>query len=275
VEQLTIVTFISKIEKSNSFLFSLAHDLRSSVKTVKMIIYTDSSLDEAISPNNDMLVKIYPNTKYARILDSLNIAETSGIIYIDNDIKPDSKNLQRFIEGIGNDIDIAWGYIGTSLNHGLLSRLVAVDKLLSHKIIRPLLWTLNIGISIPGQVFFINKKKFNRDLPQFNTVFDDLTIGICAKQYGYSIVRFPFYLGYEQPSCSLPVLVKQRVRWAKGFYQSLAKNRESKVLPYVLIHGFMYHFLWLPIWAAIGVVCLFSLPVSLLLWFIPCLCLCA
>jgi cellulose synthase/poly-beta-1,6-N-acetylglucosamine synthase-like glycosyltransferase len=240
-----------------------------------MIIYADNALDEAVLADNDALVRIYPNTtKYSRILDSLNIAETSGIIYIDNDIKPDNLNLQKFIEGIGNNIDIAWGYIGASINYGFMSRLIAVDKLLSHKIIRPLLWSLNIGISVPGQVFYINKEKFSRDLPQFDTVFDDLTIGICAKQYGYSIVRFPFYLGYEKPSCSLPVLAKQRIRWAKGFYQSLVKNRRSNMLPYVLIHGIMYHFLWLPVWAAVGAVCLFSLPAGLLFWLFLCVCLC-
>jgi len=275
VDQLTIVTFISKTETLNSFLLTLADNLRFSVKTVKMIIYTDSALDEAVLPNNDILVRIFPNTtKYSRILDSLNIAETSGIIYIDNDIKPDIINLQKFIEGINENTDIAWGYIGTLLHYGFMSRLITVDKLLSHKIIRPLLWSLNIGISIPGQVFFISKRRFIKDLPQFDTVFDDLTVGICAKQYGYSIVRYPFYLGYEKPSCSLPALIKQRIRWAKGFYQSLVKNRRGNMLPYIIIHGFMYHFLWLPVWTAIGTVCLFSLPAGLLFWLVLCVCVC-
>jgi len=275
VDQLTIVTFISKTETPNSFLFSLAYNLRVSVKTVKMIVYTDSALDETVFPNNDILVRISPNTtKYSRILDSLNIAETPCILYIDNDIKPDIINLQKLIEGSEETTDVAWGYIGTLSTYGFMSRFIAIDKLLSHKIIRPILWKLHIGISVPGQAFLINKKKFRKDLPQFDTVFDDLTIGICAKQYGYSIIRFPFYLGYEKPSCSLPILVKQRIRWAKGFYQSLVKNRRSKMLPYVLIHGFMYHFLWLPVWTAIAAACLFSLPIGFLLWIFLSVCLC-
>jgi cellulose synthase/poly-beta-1,6-N-acetylglucosamine synthase-like glycosyltransferase len=271
VEQLTIVTFISKHEMPNQFLYTLVSDLRTSVKIVKMMVYTDNGPNDDIVPNSDLSVIVSPNTtKYMRILHSLNNAETSGILYIDNDITPDNANVLKFIAGIGDNIDLAWGYIGVSENRGFASRLVEIDKLLSHKIIRPLLWNLHIGISVPGQVFFMKKEKFSRDLPRFDTVFDDLTIGICAKQNGYSIARVSSYLGYERPSLTLPILVRQRIRWAKGFYQSMVNNKHNDMFPYVLIHGFMYHGLWLPVWAGIGAVCFFSLPVAIVLYLILC-----
>jgi cellulose synthase/poly-beta-1,6-N-acetylglucosamine synthase-like glycosyltransferase len=275
VEKLAIVTFISNNETPNINLFPLIGDLRSVVKNVKMIIYANDVMNEKIPADNDIDVIVNRGTtKYRRILMSIDYVESDNILFIDNDITPNRDNLRKFVSGIDKNIDLAWGYIGVSENYGLMSKLLAIDKALSHKILRPFLWKRNIGISVPGQMFFINAPKFRRDLPQYDTVFDDLTIGISAKRHNYTIVSSPLYLGYEKPSLSFRLLFKQRIRWAKGYYQSITNNMHTEMWPYVLIHGFAYHFLWLPVWMIIILTGIFSLQLGFLFLIIICACLC-
>jgi len=275
VERLTIVTFISDNETPNTKLSSLVDCLKSVVKEIKMVIYTDNAFYDIIPIQKNIDVIIRPKTtKYMRILESINHSESDGILFIDNDITPDNDNLVKFISGISQKVDLAWGYIGVSNNYGFMSRFLFIDKIYSHKILRPFLWKINIGISVPGQVFYMNKIKFKHDLPQYDTVFDDLTIGISAKQHNYTTTCFPMYLGYERPSLSFPVLVKQRIRWAKGFFQSINNNMRTGMLPYVLAHGFIYHFLWLPAWLFIVLVGMLSLPLGILLFITICVCIC-
>ncbi|MDR2142253.1 MAG: glycosyltransferase family 2 protein, partial [Deltaproteobacteria bacterium] len=151
------------------------------------------------------------------------------------------------ISKIDKKVDLAWGLIDALPGHNFLYKLVKIDKFISHIIIRPLLWKFNICISLPGQIFFINKSKFLRDLPIYDTLFDDLTIGIVAKKNKYLSNYFKLYLGYEKPSTSFYLLLKQRLRWSKGFYQAIINNLHNGMLIYILIHGFMYHFLWAPL----------------------------
>jgi hypothetical protein len=240
-----------------------------------MIIYTDNVVSNELLAREDIDVIISPRTtKYKRMLMSLNDSKSENILYIDNDITPDSNNLIKFISKLDDNVDLAWGYIGVLLDHGFMPKLISIDKQISHKIIRPFLWKIDIGISVPGQVLFINATKFRRDLPQYDTVFDDLTIGICAKMYDYYTMRSALYLGYEKPSFSFHSLVRQRIRWSKGFYQSIVNNIHNGMLPYILVHGFTYHFLWLLIWVIIIFISKFSTSLGVLSWIIICICLC-
>jgi cellulose synthase/poly-beta-1,6-N-acetylglucosamine synthase-like glycosyltransferase len=275
VEKLAIVTFISNHETLNTGLFSLTDDLRSIIKNIKMIIYTDSTLNDTIPEGKDIEVIVMPNTtKYSRILESINNTKSDYILFIDNDITPDNDNLQKFISEITREIDLAWGYIGVSDNYGFMSKLLSVDKIYSHKILRPFLWKIKIGVSVPGQVIYMKTEKFKYDLPQYDTVFDDLTIGITAKQHNYNTACFPLILGYEKPSLSFLILVKQRIRWAKGYCQTIINNTQTGMLPYILAHGFSYHFLWIPAWIFIILTCILSIPLGILLFILTCVFLC-
>ena len=275
MEKLTIVTFISNNESPNLNLFSLLNTLNTAVKNIKMIIYTDIDINIDSFQNKSVDITICPGTtKYKRILMSFMNAKTENILYIDNDITPDNDNLLKLISGFNDNTDIAWGYIGVTEINGFIPNLIAIDKLLSHKIIRPLLWKFGIGISVPGQVFLINTSKFRNDLPSYDTVFDDLTIGIITKQFNYSVSCLPLYLGYEKPSSAFSTLVMQRKHWAKGFYQSICNNIHDKILPYILLHGLVYHFLWLPVWIIIVFAGLFSIPLGVIIFIIVCSCLC-
>jgi cellulose synthase/poly-beta-1,6-N-acetylglucosamine synthase-like glycosyltransferase len=228
----------------------LYQSLKDDTKKIELLLYCDTEITD-MQQENVKIVCTPNTTKYNRILMALSDTKSGYILFVDNDITPDTGNINVFLEeSIIERADIAWGTIGISYKKTFVSRLVLIDKLLSHKIIRPLLWKLNIGISIPGQVFLIDRAKFQCSLPEYDTVFDDLTVGICAKQNKLNYFYSQLCLGYEKPSSSLLILAKQRIRWAKGFYQSIVLNVGNKsMLPFVFIHGIAYHIMLFVFWS--------------------------
>jgi cellulose synthase/poly-beta-1,6-N-acetylglucosamine synthase-like glycosyltransferase len=148
--------------------------------------------------------------------------------HIDNDICPHAAEIINFLEDAG-PTDLAWGRIGAVAEPGLMSKIIAVDKRISHNLIRPALWSLGLGISIPGQVFLINRDAFNKILPSSDTRFDDLTIGMYSRKFQCSFFRSNLLLGEEQPSLTLRELVLQRARWGRGFAEVYILLRKEKM----------------------------------------------
>lgn len=95
-------------------------------------------------------------TKYRRLISLMEKDDSNYYLSIDNDITGNIEELLNFVdEMITKDYEVGWGRIRAKKQSSFISNMVAVDKLLSHNIIRPLLWKLGVGISIPGQVFCI------------------------------------------------------------------------------------------------------------------------
>ena len=186
-------------------------------------------------------------TKYKRIEKLISISKNDNILCIDNDITINKENLKKFInECISREYAVAWGKIKAIPVKSFIAHLICIDKNLSHDYIRPTLWNLNIGISLPGKIFMINKKYYIDKFPKYDTVYDDLTIGIITKKNSMPIYYTKEILGKELPKSTFINLLKQRKRWAKGFAESIYNNRKTNMLKYVIIHGFMYHLLWIP-----------------------------
>lgn len=247
IDSISIATFISHKEQFNLQIVELYRFLKERCRFAELIVFADKEPTDADSVGKlrleqELVVEVCPNTtKYRRILRAIELARTDRILFVDNDISPDMAALYQFLQGCDEEADLAFGRIGGSSVHTLTERLVQVDKSISHKIIRPFLWACDIGISVPGQVFVINKLKFGKDLADVDTVFDDLFLGICAKSHGYTVQRSKLTLGYEQPSANFLTLCRQRLRWAKGFAQSLWFHRKNQCFPLVVIHGLAYH----------------------------------
>lgn len=238
---LTIATFISGNETMNFSILDAYYFLRESMLADELIIFSDTpqgitggGIREEISPSS---------TKYTRILSSLKISSHENILYIDNDITPDIFGLKEFITECRSDSDLYFGRIAAKESKTFTGNLIQVDKTISHKIIRPLLWGIGAGISLPGQIFMLRRGKFLHDLPEGDTVFDDLALGICAVKNKYTVQRSKLTLGYERPSESFCTLIKQRIRWAMGYYEQLEMSRRSSIFPLVLLHGLAYHIL--------------------------------
>jgi cellulose synthase/poly-beta-1,6-N-acetylglucosamine synthase-like glycosyltransferase len=145
--------------------------------------------------------------------------------------------------------------------------MIKIDKFLSHSIIRPLLWRFGVGASIPGQVFLIKPSTFRDKLPKNDTLFDDLTIGICARENNVRVYFKKAILGWEKPKENILSLLHQRIRWAKGFAQVVNSNRKNLSKLYlVLMHGVAYHFLLFFFWALIYSVSFIAIKYAIVLW---------
>lgn len=243
-KDITIATFISQNEIENEQIYQLSKYLQEKFN-VEIIVFSDKKID---CHYENVKQFITPNmTKYKRIRNLIDISKFDNILCIDNDIKPNIKNITQFIEEcFEQEYSIAWGKIKALSINNFISHLVYIDKNLSHDYIRPFLWKLKTGISLPGQVFMINKKYFYNKLPSIDTVYDDLEIGIITRKNNFPVIFTREILGYEKPKLSILSLLKQRIRWSKGLAETIIYNKNDFTLKYILLHGFMYHLLWIP-----------------------------
>ena len=182
LKNISIVTFISKSEIFNPKIFSFYSQIKQDFDTSELIIFTDKNINQCQISEPDVH-EICDNgaTKYKRILKALTIAKSDMILFLDNDICPDLQQLRVFLKNY-DDADLCFGRIGVTNAKKITEHLVRIDKYISHGFIRPLLWKCEIGVSVPGQIFVLKKDIFKKILSQNDTVFDDLSIGACAKE---------------------------------------------------------------------------------------------
>ena len=209
----------------------------------ELIVFCDEPFD---NDNPKIHVEIDGGeTKYARILRLFSLVSNDLIFCVDNDITLDNANFKDFILECNSANFIAgWGKIAALPGKGLADNLVKIDKNISHNFLRPLLWKINLGISLPGQVFMFRKSLLK--IPDVNTVFDDLLIGIAIRKSGKPVFYSNVLLGFETPKSTLTLLIRQRMRWARGYAEVLLLNRKSPAL--ILLHGLTWHFWWLLFW---------------------------
>lgn len=241
---ITIATFISNNENENKEFYKLTEYLNKYINT-QIIIFSSKE----IKSNGSKFFITPQMTKYRRIQILLNEAVYDDILCLDNDITPKGEPILKFIrECLNKDYSIAWGKVKAQNIKGFVPKLIDIDKNLSHNYIRPTLWNLNIGISLPGQIFMINKRYLKDELPNIDTVYDDLMIGAIVREKKYPIYFTKDILGYERPKKNIKQLLKQRVRWAKGLAETIMYNKKSNAFPYILLHGFSFNLLWIPLY---------------------------
>ncbi|MDE7432118.1 MAG: glycosyltransferase family 2 protein [Lachnospiraceae bacterium] len=192
-------------------------------------------------------------TKYRRLISLMEKDDSKYYLSIDNDIAGNISELLDFAHiMLRDDYEVGWGRIRAKRQKGFISNMVAVDKLLSHNIIRPLLWKFDVGISIPGQVFCIKGESFRGKLIQLDTFLDDLALGLYVNINGSKKYVISAVLGEEQPNSKFVGLWKQRSRWAIGYSTILKAVRDKKEYRNkVIIHGLSYHFSWILNWLVI------------------------
>lgn len=262
---LSLVTFISGDEIIAEEFLVLADFLRLNFTDLDVRAFTNRQ--EIVCDPLKQTVSC-GTTKYARIQQLLVETRASYCLCIDNDITPNQHEVLAFLqEAFASQADLSWGRIGVVPRRGIVANMIKIDKIISHHVIRPTLWKLGLGASLPGQLFLIKSESFYGKLLAPNTVFDDLAIGICAKQYNCRTHYSTKTLGLEKPKITLTSLLAQRIRWARGFAQILIINWHTpKNRLLVLVHGISYHLLWLPIWGLIFAVIIVNVKLALLLW---------
>ena len=110
---------------------------------------------------------------------------------------------------------VTFGVVEGHDNGTRLSRVIAMDKWLSHRILRRFLWWAHIGISLPGQFFIISRSLLG-GLHEVDSYLDDLYLGLIARQRGAWVFRVPVVVGQEEARICWGSLLTQRIRWMKG-----------------------------------------------------------
>lgn len=249
--ELTIATFISKSEIFNPAITAVGERLRQENIKCELIVFSDHPL--AVDNKDLKIIVDGGRTKYRRIQFLLQASSYDFILCLDNDISVNLANLPKFIKKFATGKYVAgWGKIEANICPGVVPELIRLDKKLSHNFIRPLLWTLEVGISMPGQLFLLNKSLLRDSLPPTDTVFDDLQIGLVIRRSGHPVLYMPVILGAEFPKLDFTQLIKQRLGWARGYAETLINNRGSALL-FVLAHGTAYHILWIALWVTFAI----------------------
>lgn len=251
MKKICLVTYIRKTENFTYELVEIGNFLKKEFENFKCVLFSEGKMNISKEVNFPIEHINMPGTKYRRLKYLMKEDDSYFYLSLDNDIKAELENLKKFINYIINsDIDIGWGKIMANSNPKFISKFVEVDKILSHYLIRPLLWKSGYGISIPGQCFMLKRESFNGKLLDVDTFLDDLALGLyvnmnCKKLEIYQSKKI---LGYEEPNDSFKGLWKQRCRWAKGFSTIIKGVKGYKEKQLVTIHGFTYHLLWIINW---------------------------
>lgn len=180
--------------------------------------------ERAESPAPDVtVVQVQPGTKLAKIRTWVRQTAPLGLVCIcDPDMTLDRDAASVVIQ---NAIDtanqghavLAYGRIRSD-GGSLLRCLTSFDKDWSHRVIRPLLWALGVGASIPGQFMVVSASLLSAIDPSVDSYLDDLYLGLFTRSYpGAVICRESLTVGSEQPREEWIGLVAQRLRWMKGF----------------------------------------------------------
>lgn len=251
MKKVCLVTYTRKKEKFTEELVKMGNFLNREFGEFKCILFSEANV--IIPKNAEFEVEqIYmEGTKYRKLIYLMENDDSYFYISVDNDINAQLDNLKEFVYGmINDDADIGWGKIMANPKSNFISQLVGVDKILSHYLLRPILWKSGWGISIPGQCFMLKRKSFKGKLLDVDTFLDDLALGLFVNRHNKELKVFQSkkILGYEEPNDSFQGLWKQRSRWAKGFSTIIDGVKDPVEKKLVSIHGLSYHALWIINW---------------------------
>ena len=141
----------------------------------------------------------------------------------------------------GNDV-VAFGIVEGSDDGTMLSRVIALDKWLSHRVLRRFLWQSGVGITVPGQFLIVSSRLLRSLNPGVDSYLDDLYLGWLARRQGVRVQRVPVVVGAEEPRTNWYSLLTQRVRWMRGLaclFGHLAAYPSALFL--LSVHYIAYH----------------------------------
>jgi cellulose synthase/poly-beta-1,6-N-acetylglucosamine synthase-like glycosyltransferase len=241
----------------------------SPIASVHAILLSES----AERPPGVDVVAVPHGTKLSKIRRLTDLIEADLVCICDPDLTVD-EDACRLILGRaaaeirnGNDV-VAFGIVEGSDDGTMLSRVIALDKWLSHRVLRRFLWQFGVGITVPGQFLIVSSGLLRRLDPGVDSYLDDLYLGRLARRQGVRVQRVPVVVGAEEPRTNWSSLLTQRVRWMRGLaclFGHLAAYPSALFL--LSVHYVTYH--GLPILMFFGVLLLaFANPICSLAVFL-------
>jgi len=253
--QLCIVTFLRGGEEFTKPFQNLINTLVAEFSDqVRCVMFVEHivSIPDGVMISVEQIVKT--GTKYQKILYLLEEDKTEYLLCVDNDVTNNPLQIIRFVRHMLTEkMDAGWGKIMAEKPVALVAGMVAVDKVLSHHLVRPLLWQIRWGITVPGQCFMLRRQSFVGKLLPVDTYLDDLALGLYIRA-NYRQLKVHYsneILGFEKPNNTWRGLWQQRERWAKGYASVCCGAWSTSYFPYVVVHGLAYHASWALHWLVI------------------------
>lgn len=204
-----------------------------------------------------------PGTKLSKIRRLTQLVEADFFLICDPDLNIQDDGCRAvvwraFEETLNCAEIVVFGVIEGKDDGTFLSQIIAVDKWLSHRVIRPFLWAVGVGITLPGQFFIVSSSLLRRLDSRVDLYLDDLYLGWEAWRRGASVIRLATVVGQEDPRSTWVSLLTQRLRWMKGI-ASLSGHltRHPSALALIGVHYLAYHgvpIIWLLLVVLLGYV---------------------
>jgi cellulose synthase/poly-beta-1,6-N-acetylglucosamine synthase-like glycosyltransferase len=215
------------------------------------------------SPSWD-LISVSPGTKLSKLKSLAPLATNEVVCICDPDIDLVIDTAVDLVTSAvcGQEAgtpSIVFGTIQVQAGHGMLTNLLNFDKWLSHRILRPFLWNLGLGITLPGQFVVVPSLAINAIPDSLDTYLDDLCLGIVARECKFKVQRSSLVVGTEEGRSGWTGLLLQRIRWMKGFMSLLMGYwRRPKSVLLLVLHYTMYHAIPILLFLALGFLVLTS-----------------
>lgn len=248
VSHLTLATCASSADQLAS-MSNLVEKLSES-SVVDMVVLSET----AFSLDNATVFVVPEGTKLSKLRQFACEVESDLVCICDPDVEVNLPNAAALVErarkirGTGKEV-VVFGTIDCREDGTLLSRVVAIDKWLSHHAIRPFLWKHRIAITLPGQFLVLTTSILKRIDPAVDSYLDDLYLGWVARSSDVTVVRMPLVAGAEESRSAWSSLLTQRLRWMHGLAKLCSHLfRHPSALVFLSIHFIAYHgipILWL------------------------------
>jgi cellulose synthase/poly-beta-1,6-N-acetylglucosamine synthase-like glycosyltransferase len=221
-----------------------------------------SVCESTASADGEHAIAAPPGTKFSKLRYVANRVTTEMVCICDPDLRVAPDGCIAVFDAalaehrLGKTV-VAFGSVQADVAPGLLGELIAIDKWLSHRLLRPTLWRLGVGITLPGQFLIMSTSVLHGLDKRLDTYLDDLYLGFLCRRIEAAVRRETHIVGHEASRTTWTGLIAQRIRWMKGFMQLVWHlAAEPGALPLLAVHFLAYHGLPLIVLAATFAICL-------------------
>jgi hypothetical protein len=202
---------------------------------------------EEVSADGVQTIRVPCGTKLSKLRRLRDLVSTDLICICDPDlaVRTDACRavLRRALdESAGGRDVVAFGIVESREDGTLLSGVIALDKWLSHRLLRRSLWAMGAGVTLPGQFLIVSRSLLDRLSPDVDSYLDDLYLGWLARQVRATVCRLPVVVGAEDPRRYWGSLLAQRMRWMKGL-AALFRHLQPRpsAVGLLTVHYLAYH----------------------------------
>jgi hypothetical protein len=196
------------------------HEALTTTLVVRTTILTEEGASASGFPEADH-VMVSCGTKFSKLRALIPLDTHQVVCICDPDMSLDINACVELVTDavvalVRDKPSVVFAVIETQAESSFLDHLVSFDKWLSHRILRPVLWRLGLGITLPGQFLIVPASLMNAIPDEIDTFLDDICLGLLVRELGLGVIRSSVVVGREAGRRSGLGLVFQRLRWMKG-----------------------------------------------------------